>query len=171
MNRITEILIIIFFICCARNVNAQTTNYQVHALFVLNIAKYSTWPGSSDELLISVYGKSRIYEHLIKNLDGKVINGMIAKVVQVEDIAQVANSHLVFLSEGKSGSLPELLKATEGKAVMIIAEREGLFKKGAGFSFVLMDNNTLRYDINNAELEKRQIKISKNLSSLAHEIM
>jgi len=43
--------------------------------------------------------------------------------------------------------------------VMIIAEREGLFKKGASFSFVVLDNNTLRFDINKKESESHQIKI------------
>jgi hypothetical protein len=64
--------------------------------------------------------------------------------------------------------LEDLLKTIQGKPVMIIAEREGLVKRGAGFSFVLMDNNTLRFDINNTELEKHQIKVSKSLSTLAN---
>jgi hypothetical protein len=56
----------------------------------------------------------------------------------------------------------------DGKSVMIISEREGLFKKGAGFSFILMDNGTLRCDINNTDLEKRQIRVSKNLTALTN---
>jgi hypothetical protein len=67
--------------------------------------------------------------------------------------------------------LHDLVKATEGKPSMIIAEREGLYKKGAGFSFMLTDNNTLRYDINNSELEKKNIKVSKNLANLANSII
>jgi hypothetical protein len=80
----------------------------------------------------------------------------------------IGQPHIIFLADGKSGALDDLLKATDGKPVLIIAEREGLFKKGAGFSFVIMENSTLRYDINNTELEKRQIKVSKNLSALAN---
>jgi hypothetical protein len=53
--------------------------------------------------------------------------------------------------------------------VLIIGEREGLFKKGAGFSFVVMENSTLRFDINNTELDKRQIKVSKSLAALANQ--
>jgi hypothetical protein len=55
--------------------------------------------------------------------------------------------------------------------VMVIAEREGLYKKGAGFSFVILDNNTLRYDINSTENEKRQIKVSHSLQSLANTVI
>jgi hypothetical protein len=77
----------------------------------------------------------------------------------------------VFLADGKSSTLSDLQKATEGKPIMVVAEREGLYKKGASFSFVLMDNNTLRYDVNNAELEKRNIKVSKNLTNLANTVI
>jgi hypothetical protein len=46
-----------------------------------------------------------------------------------------------------------------------------LFKKGANFSFVVLDNNALRFDINKKESESRQIKISQSLSSLANEVI
>lgn len=150
---------------------AQTTNYQVHSLFVVNIAKYSTWPETSTEFRITVFGKSKIYDELVKNTSGKNINGLTVKVDVVENVSEIQSPHIVFIADGKSGSMNDVVKATDGKSVLIIAEREGLYKKGASFSFVLMDNNTLRYDINNNELEKRHIRISKNLASLANTVM
>jgi hypothetical protein len=153
------------------SMQAQTTNYQVHSLFVLNIAKYSTWPTTSSEFTIVVYGKSKIFDELTKIVAGKNVNGLTIKVVQGEDIASIGNAQMVFLADGKSSDLNDILKATDGKPTMVIAEREGLYKKGAGFSFVLMDNNTLRYDINHVELEKRQIKVSRNLSNLANTVI
>jgi hypothetical protein len=150
---------------------AQTTNYQVHALFLLNIAKYSTWPATASEFHIVVFGKSKIYDELIKHTAGKNINGLPIRITQTENINEITNAQLIFLADGKSNNLTDLVKTTEGKPTMIIAEREGLFKKGAGFSFVLLENNTLRYDINNAELEKRNIKVSKNLTGLANSVI
>jgi hypothetical protein len=150
---------------------AQTTNYQVHSLFVLNIAKYSEWPVSETEFHIVVFGKSKIYDELTKLTVGKTINGHTIKVTQAEDIADIGSANIVFLADGKSGSLDEIVKATDGKSVMVIAEREGLYKKGAGFSFMLTETNTLRYDINNGALAKRNIKVSKNLSTLANSVI
>jgi hypothetical protein len=146
---------------------AQTTNYQVYALFVVNIAKYSSWPNMNGDFQITVYGKSKAYDELLKQ-HGKNVNGHLINVNQVDNIAEIGYPHILYLADGKSSSLDDILKATQGKSTMIITEREGLYKKGAGFSFVIMDNSTLRYDINNTELEKRQIKVSKNLTSLAN---
>jgi hypothetical protein len=168
MKKIFLIVSLITIGLCAK---AQTTNYQVHSLFIINIAKYSTWPTASGEFHIVVFGKSKIYDELVKQVTGKNVNGLSIKVTQTESIIDIADAQLVFLADGKSSNLSDLLKATEGKPIMVVAEREGLYKKGASFSFVLMDNNTLRYDVNNAELEKRNIKVSKNLTNLANTVI
>jgi hypothetical protein len=166
-----KLLFLSLLFAVAFSVSAQTMNYQVHSLFVLNIAKYSTWPTNSGEFHIVVFGKSKMCDEMVKNLTGKNINGVAVKVTQTSNIAEIGAPQILLLSDGQSSELSEILKITEGKSTMVIAEREGLYKKGAGFSFVIMDNNTLRYDINNAELEKRSIKISKNLSSLANSVI
>jgi hypothetical protein len=149
------------------SLQAQTTNYQVYSLYVVNIAKYSSWPAVNGEFKITVLGKSKVYEELSKQ-NGKVVNGHTMKINQVDDISKIDQPQIIYLADGKSSALDDLIKMTEGKSVMIICEREGLHKRGAGFSFVVMENGTLRCDINASELEKRQIKLSKNLSALTN---
>lgn len=164
-------IFLILFVFASSVAMAQTTNYQVHSLFVLNIAKYSEWPTSETEFHIVVFGKSKMYDELTKLTAGKNINGHTIKVTQVENVSDIGNANIVFLADGKSGSLDDVVKATDGKSIMVIAEREGLFKKGAGFSFMLTETNTLRYDINNGVLAKRNIKVSKNLANLANSVI
>jgi hypothetical protein len=147
--------------------HAQTTNYQVYALFVVNIAKYSSWPNLKGDFNIVVFGKSKAYDELMKQ-NGKNVNGHVLKITQAENLTEIEHAHMIYLPDGRSSALDDLIKATQGKSIMIVTEREGLYKKGAGFSFVVMENSTLRYDINSTELEKRQIKVSKNLATLAN---
>lgn len=163
-----KIIALILISILSYSAEAQTTNYQVHSLFILNIAKYSTWPANASEFHIVVFGKSKLFDELTKQVAGKNINGLSIKVTQADNLTDIGSAQIVFLADGKSGNLNEILNATESKPIMVIAEREGLFKKGAGFSFVVMDNNTLRYDINQGELEKRNIRVSKNLTNLAN---
>jgi len=171
MKRIVKISCMVALIMASVRAEAQTTNYQVHSLFVMNIAKYSTWPSRNDEFVITVFGKSKIYDELVKQSAGKTINGLPVKIKQTDNITEIGTPNILFLADGKSSSLDEVLKNTEGKSVMVIAEREGLYKKGAGFSFVILDNNTLRYDINSTENEKRQIKVAHSLQSLANSVI
>jgi hypothetical protein len=166
-----RILLIAILLFALRDANAQTTNYEAYSLFVMNIAKYSSWPNTTGELRIAVLGKSKIYDHLQKQAGSKQFNGLSLKVSQAEHVSEVGDVHIIYVSDGKSSALQDIVKSTQGKPVIIIAEREGLFKKGAGFSFIVTDNNTLRFDINSSDLEKRNIKIAKNLSALANSVM
>ena len=165
--KVFKMSIIVLALCLSVTAYSQTTNYQVYALFVVNIAKYSSFPSVANDFHVTVYGKTKVYDELVKQA-GKAVNGHPLKVSQSDDITQLGQAQIIYLADGKSAALDEILKATEGKPVMIICEREGLHKKGAGFSFIVTDNSTLRFDINNTELEKRQIKVSKNLSTLAN---
>jgi hypothetical protein len=164
LMRICSILLIVF---TSISLKAQTTNYQVYSLYVVNIAKYSSWPSVTGELNVTVFGKSKVYEELMKQ-NGKNVNGHILRVKQVDNVNDIGTPQIVYLADGRSSALEDILKMTDGKSVMIISEREGLHKRGASFSFIVMENGTLRCDMNNTELEKRQIKVSKNLSALTN---
>jgi len=168
--RPSRIYLLLLFMAVATSAWSQTTNYQVYALFVVNIAKYSSWPNLNSDLQVAVYGKSKVYDELMKQ-NGKNLNGHNLKVIQANEITEIGDSHVVYLADGKSSALDDIIKATQGKPVMIICEREGLYKKGAGFSFIITESSTLRYDINNTELEKRLIKVSKSLTALANSMI
>jgi hypothetical protein len=159
-----------FLIGSASLAQAQTTNYQAYSVFVYGLSKYMSWPTSDKkEFVIAVVGKSKAYDEMVKGLAGKAVNGMPVKVVQTEDFNSVA-AQILYVSDSKSSSIDEINKATAGKPVLIIAEREGLHKKGAGMSFIAIDSK-LRIDINNKELQSRQIKVSTQLQALTHEMI
>ena len=150
---------------------AQTTNYQAYSVFVYGLSKYMSWPTSGkSEFVIAVLGKSKAHDEMVKGLTGKVINGMPIKIIQVEDVLSAGEPHILYVSDGKSGMIDDLHKVTAGKPILIIGEREGLFKKGAGMSFIAIDSK-LRIDINNQELQSRHIKTSTQMQALAHEIL
>jgi hypothetical protein len=166
-----SIIILVIGLLFAPRANAQTTNYQAYSVFVYGLSKYTSWPSTDKpEFLIAVLGKSKVYEEMTKALMEKSINGLTIKVVQVEDITSAMQAHIIYVSDGKSSMIDDVKKRTEGKPILIIGEREGLFKKGAGMSFIAVDNK-LRIDINNQELQSRHIKTSTQLHALANEII
>src|SRR6187551_669496 len=158
----------LFVFCFAVVSVAQTTNYQVYSVFVMSIARYSSWPASNGDFKITVIGKSKVYDELLRVSQTKDVNGKKIVVTLAEDISQIGDCNIVYISDNKSSTLDEIAKKFEGKPVMIITEREGLYKKGASFSFVVIDESKLRFDINKTDLEKKQIKISQSLTGLAN---
>jgi hypothetical protein len=167
-----SIYILIIAIGVTISATAQTTNHKVYSLFVASIAKSTVFPQVGSDFKIVVLGKSKIFEELQKIAATKDVNGKKMNVTQEEEVSKLGEAQIVYLSDGKSGSLAELIKKFEGKPVMIISEREGLYKRGAGFSFVVSEDSKLRIDVNKTDLEKRQIRISQNIiSSLANTVI
>jgi hypothetical protein len=150
---------------------AQTTNHQAYSVFVFGLSRYTSWPATGQtEFVIAVVGKSKVYEEMVKTYAGRLISGLPVRVVQVDDAKALVAQQIVYVSDNKSSIIEEIKKQTEGKPVLIIAEREGLHKKGAGMSFIAIDNK-LRLDMNSQELHSRQIKVSAQLNALANEVL
>ena len=61
----------------------------------------------------------KVYDELMKQ-NGKNINGHSLKVTQAENITDLGQAQIIYLADGKSASLDDILKATEGKPIMII---------------------------------------------------
>jgi hypothetical protein len=150
---------------------AQTTNHQAYSIFVFGLARYMSWPATGQtEFVVAVVGKSKVYDEMVKAYAGRQISGLPVKVVLVEEASAIAAPQIVYVSDNKSSIIEDIKKHTEGKPVLIIAEREGLHKKGAGMSFIAIDSK-LRLDMNSHELQNRQIKISAQLNALANEVL
>ncbi|WP_331960695.1 YfiR family protein [Ohtaekwangia sp.] len=150
--------------------SAQVTLYRTYALFLQSFVRYSSWPATPAEFKVVVIGETQAYSDIQKNLDGKLYGGTVAKVIKSNDADNLADAAIVYLAEDKSNLLATVLKNTEGRAVMIVTEREGLYRAGASISFALVDNR-LRYDVNTRELQKRNLKTSAQLISLAHNVL
>jgi hypothetical protein len=167
--RIKFLLSLIFVCLVSAATSAQTTNYKAHAIFVFSIAKYSQWPaaGAGNQFVIAVLGKTKLYDELVTSSANHTINGMKVSVLLVDDVSEIKQPQMVLVSDSKSSVLPDLLKATANQPVMIVTEREGLHKKGAGVSFFVNDAGKLNFDLNLTEMNKRTITLSKNLTSLA----
>lgn len=162
-------LIALLLLCASFNkVEAQETDYKAYTLFIYNFMKYVEWPEaqSKGDFVLAVMGDSPIQKELQALASAKKIKGrniILRKCTTVED---TYGSHLVFIPNSKSAMVKLLKDQTKDKPVLIVGEREGLAKKGAGLSFVTMDDDELKFDINKKEIEGHQLKISSQLVSL-----
>ena len=151
---------------------SQTTNYSAYSLILINVAKYAEWPDNgSEHFLIAVVGKSKVYDELSKKQGLKVGSKAVA-VVQVNDIGEISGTpNVVYISDNKSSLIDGLNARYGSEPVMLVGEREGLHRKGAHMSFIIVDDTKLRFDINKTEMLKRNLKISNNILTIANEVI
>jgi hypothetical protein len=150
--------------------NAQTVNYKGHSLLTFNLLKYTNWPqrDNIESFIITVVGKSKVQEDLEEMASRRNIDGKKIFIKQINDVKELNYfSHAIFITDGKSGSLGEIVNKTMNQTMLIITEREELVKKGACVSFVIVENGSLRFEVNHEVLSSRNIKIAKELLALA----
>jgi hypothetical protein len=152
------------------SVHAQVSTHRSYALYVQSIAKYSSWPTLTGDFKIIVFGQTQAFEELQKSMDGKVFSGAKGRVIKTDNIVEVTDACIVYVSDEKSSLLSEILKLTDGKPVMIITERERLHLEGAGVSFTTIDNR-IRYDMNLKDMQKRNLRTAMQVVTLAHETL
>jgi hypothetical protein len=146
---------------------AQDADYKAYTLFLYNFMKYIEWPDASGDFVIGVVGDSPIKKELVTLSETKKAKGrrIVVKVIAVPDDAVGCN--MVYIPSSKSSMLKPIAEKTKSKPVLIVGEREGLAKKGAGISFVVDDDDALKFDLNKSTLESQSLKVANILVQLA----
>ena len=154
----------------SNDANAQVANYKAYSLFVHSFAKYSQWPESagSKNFQITILGKTKLTEELIKLSANKKIGNRSIQVNQINDIEDIGTPHIIFITDFRTASLNKVLARVKGEPTMIITERDGLTNKGAAVSFITTTGNKLKFQVNKETFDKAGIKVANSILSLAY---
>lgn len=159
-------MFLMLFIGKTERVFSQETDYKVYTLFLYNFMKYVEWPDATGDFVIGVVGDSPIKQELMTLAETKKAKGrkIVVKVISTPEEALACS--MVFIPSTKSSQLKPIAEKIKGKPVLIVAEREGLAKKGAAISFAINEDDALRFDFNKSVLESQSLKIANLLIQL-----
>lgn len=169
MNSFGKILILLAFGLIGLQGSGQTTNDKAYSVFTYNFIKYANWSGTmaSGDIKVFFVGSSKVYEEFKEVASLKTIKGRKMVVNHIDDINSLKACHVIYISENRSSLLGKIIDKTVNSHTLILTERENLTKKGAAISFILL-NNKLKFQINDAALAQRKIKIASSLRTLAY---
>nr|WP_319400487.1 YfiR family protein [uncultured Carboxylicivirga sp.] len=138
------------------------------ALFLYNFTQNVEWPAEtnlSSEFIITVVGDREMASELEKLAKVKKVGNKTIVIKQTNQVKSLDNSHVIFLSQAKSGLMPMLSTGQQGKHSLIISSKEGLCSNGAAISFTTVEGK-LRYEISASNIEKQGLKVNTKLISL-----
>ncbi len=172
-RQINYFKVLLFAVLFLRGINssncmAQETDYKAYTLFIYNFMKYVEWPEaqSKGDFILGILGDSPITKELETLAATKKIKGRTIVIRKCKTPEDSYGCHLLFVPSSKSGAVKILKEQTKDKPILVVGEREGLAKKGASLSFVTLDDDELKFDINKKEIEQHQLKIASSLLSL-----
>lgn len=147
---------------------AQEVDYKAYSLFVYNFMKYIEWPPaqSRDDFVIGIFGDSPIQKELEVMAAAKKCKGRTIVIKKITSVDESTNCQLLYVASSKSSQLKTLLPVLKNKSMLLVAERDGMAKKGAHISFTTLDDDVLKFEINKKNIESQNLKVSSALTSL-----
>ncbi len=155
----------------ARAQDPAPSEFQLKAAFIYNFAKFVEWPAESfraqdSPFTIGIIGNNPFEDILGQTVQNKRINGHPFRVVQCKTLADLQTSHIVFISPSERKRLTEILRAIRGASVLTVSDLDHFLPAGGMIQF-LMEDNKVRFSINDAAAKQAGLRISSKLLNLA----
>jgi hypothetical protein len=146
-------------------VSAQEDMFK--ALFMYNFTKYLEWPSEykNGDFVITVVGNSGLVAELEKLASKKKVGNQTIVVNKVNNASEIGKSHIVYLTTSKSSELGTLKSSLSTKPTLIVTDKNGLAKEGAGINYVMQDGKQ-KFEINPGAVESTGLKLHNSLVAL-----
>ncbi len=152
---------------------AQPTEYQLKAVFLLNFARYLDWPegrlSAGAPLTICVLGRDPFGQALAL-IDGKQAQGREVRAKLVGDIEETGSCHVLYISDSESRRVGSQLAQLAGRAILTVSDMEGFTDLGGAIGLVNLDDR-IGFDINQATLQRDRLKARSQLLKLARRLI
>jgi len=149
--------------------NSGFSEYQVKAAFLYNFGKFVEWPtndfaSTNAPLLIGIYGQNPFGNDLAEVITDKYINGhpIITREVSLNELKLC---QILFIAQSRQKNLNEILRTLDGASVLTVTENLPI-ESGIMINFVIEDDR-IRFEINNTAAQKVGLKLSSKLLTLA----
>ena len=145
------------------------TTAKIKAVFIYNFTKYIEWPKEyqSGEFTIGILGDyEALYEQLMKLSKQVKVSEQAFSIKNIENTESLNSPHILYIPDDSTDQLSEALAKLQGKSTLVITEKPGLAKKGAGINFVVQGNKQ-KFELNKSNIESRDLKVASVLEKLA----
>lgn len=152
---------------------AQTAvpkEYQLKAAFLFNFTQFVEWPpeafkASDAPFCIGILGSDPFGGALDQVVQGESIHGHKLVVRRSENVEELQDCQMVFISKSEKQRAGEVLAKLNGKPTLSVGEIDGFTSHGGIINFFLQGNR-VRFEINPAAAQREGIRISSQLLSL-----
>ena len=149
----------------------SATEYQVKAAFLFNFAKFVEWPADAFSatdapLQICVLGADPFGRDFEQVIEDKAVNGHRLEVAHPDGVPQARACQILFIASSEKLKIREILQGLAGGSVLTVGDTPGFAKTGGVINFVL-DENRVRFEINQKAAERAHLKLSARLLTVA----
>lgn len=163
-----QIIILLLLLLFACPINAQVSEYDYKAAFIERFTRFIEWPEEfeDDTFRVGVFGKNPFNSSLDELFNDIKIKNQNVKLIYTKDLEDLSKANLVFISGSEKKRLTEILSVITKEPILIISDQKGFCEMGVYINMFL-DDNYIRYEINQDAIEKSGLKVSSLLMGSA----
>ena len=140
------------------------------AAFLLNFAKFVTWPTSDESqygsaLAMCIVGEDPFGGALDRLVEGETMNGRPIRVVRVNKYEPQCRVLFVPASERNTAAILNQV----GPGVLTVGESPDFLRNGGMIDF-FVDDRKVRFDVNRTAAERASLQISSRLLAVARSV-
>ena len=144
--------------------------YQVKAAFLVNFARFITWPEQSlpsgeKVFTLCVIGENPFGEAL-RTVANKRIHSRELKIVYADSLDEMPSCCMVYVSRSERHALKPIFARLGQRAVVTVSDLPGFVDDGGAIEFVTKGER-LAFLINNYSLNQRGLEVSASMLDLA----
>ena len=135
--------------------------------YLFQFAKGNDWPEASKSgpFVLAVHNKPALAEELATKYSNNPIGSQPLTVQSISDASELDAPHVLY-SEAEGDDLKALLSAVKGEPTLVVTALQPSLLSGVCFNLI-KQGNSLRYEINAKDAEKRGILVGNRLVSWA----
>ncbi len=148
---------------------AGDTNARLKSVFIYNFTRYIDWPTDykSGSFVINMYGtNASMLAELQKMALTKTVGSQKIEIKNTTTLDGIGKCHILYVRSDATTPIADIIAKVKGKATLIVTEVPGLAKKGSAINFVIIDNRQ-KFELNQVNAEKNNLKVSSSLLALA----
>lgn len=146
--------------------------YDVKAAFILNFVRYIEWPPPERQppLHICVLQHNPFGDRLTAVVAGEEWHGGAMQVRVVPDVGRGTDCHLLYVP---AAAMPRFVAGSAllaGRPVLTVGEHERFLDEG-GIMRLFVDDNRVRFSVNQQSADRAGLQISSRLLRLARSVI
>ena len=165
---INKFKILLLFLLFANQMQAQVSESEVRAAYIERFTRFIDWPVEfeNNTFMIAVIGKNPFNTSLDDLFAVTKIKNKNVEIIYTNNINDITNVNLVFISGSEKKRIDEILKAINKKPILLISDTKGFCETGTHIN-MYVDENKIRYEMNPETLEKSGLRVTSLLLSSA----
>lgn len=161
---IRHTFLLMLFCVLHHSVQAQISESEIKAAYIERFTRFIDWPDDfeNNTFKIAVIGENPYNTALDDLFTDTKIKKHSVKLIYTNNLNDIKNVNLVFISGSEKKRINEILKAIGKRPILIISDTKGFCELGTHIN-MYVDENYIRYEINKEALEKSGLKVTSLL--------